>query len=671
MKNKLASNKGFTLIELLVIISLISILMGIAIPAISTIIYNSKRKTYILIAKKYIEAARQAITQNEFQITDLNTSYYIHFSNFEMETNNGLSPFAPFEDAYVVVTLNKKEKPYEYYWTSKDEAGYRTDVKSENVITYKDVYNNIKRPLNNKFPIGDRTKIIIIGPNKTITEALPVLELTEKEADKCYSYEKNEENETIKITYYNKSCGTKVNVPGTIGGYTVNSIYQYAFYNMGLDEVIIPNTIKEIGNRAFASNKITKVILPEGLTKIDSEAFMNNKIPEVYFPDGLQVIGARSFKTNKISSYEIPNSVSTLGACAFCDNPIPNPSFLYAKGDSSTIKGYIGDLSEFENKKFIIPTTKDGVPLKTIEASAFYSMGLSQWEVVIPDSVTTIKSNAFSQNGIAKINMPTSLKTIESSAFYNNNITELHIPNSVTSIGTLAFNRNKVTTGDIWIYKRTTSGIDYTTIIGYSGANRTDIAIPETVKTIDNSAFQYCYLKGGIIIPNNVTKIGELAFALNELSWVDNGDGDKTGPFVYKRKSSGGFDKSTLLQYAGYKTKNVIIPNNVKTIYKYAFYYSLINGVTIPEGVTTIGDNAFELCDLNGTVIIPSTVTSIGANAFKKQITWTSMNGNLNKIVNKTGRKFDWQSITAGPSPANFETGTIKNWYGDIEVTKN
>ena len=97
MKNKLASNKGFTLIELLVIISLISILMGIAIPAISTIIYNSKRKTYILIAKKYIEAARQAITQNEFQITDFNTTYYIHFSNFEMETNNGISPFAPLK----------------------------------------------------------------------------------------------------------------------------------------------------------------------------------------------------------------------------------------------------------------------------------------------------------------------------------------------------------------------------------------------------------------------------------------------------------------------------------------------------------------------------------------------------------------------------------------------
>ena len=83
------------------------------------------------------------------------------------------------------------------------------------------------------------------------------------------------------------------------------------------------------------------------------------------------------------------------------------------------------------------------------------------------------------------------------------------------------------------------------------------------------------------------------------------------------------------------------------------------------------GKSSFELCKLKGTVVIPSNVTSIGSNAFKKQITWASMNGELDKIINKTGRKFDWQSITASPSPATFETGTIKNWYGDIVVTKN
>ena len=69
-------------------------------------------------------------------------------------------------------------------------------------------------------------------------------------------------------------------------------------------------------------------------------------------------------------------------------------------------------------------------------------------------------------------------------------------------------------------------------------------------------------------------------------------------------------------------------------------------------------------------VTIPSTVTSIGSNAFYKAKTWTSFNYYMTKIVNKTNRAFDWRSITGGPSTANFVTGTVENWYGDIEVVR-
>lgn len=676
MKNK----KGFTLIELLAVITILGILMAISIPGVSLVVSNSRKSLYVNIAKTYINATKPMVNNNEFKvITDTDTTYYIHIANIDMEKNEGKSPFADFEDAYVVVTYNGDPKNmYNYHWVSKDEAGYRIDLAAAEELTPSLVYNNPDRPLNNKAPVGIRNKIVIIDKNGQVIKASQVLEITQEEADRCYSYEFIESNKTVKLTYYNKDCGSEVRIPGIIDGYTVVEIYAYTFYNMGLTGVVIPGSVKTIGSRAFASNKLTSVSLPEGLTTIDSEAFMNNKLPQVYFPDGLKTIGARSFKTNEMTSYDIPNSVTSVGACAFCNNPIPNPSFLYVTSgnsvDYSRVRGYIGDLSEFSNKTFVIPESQNGVPLKTIEGSAFYGMGLSGWTVVIPDSVTEVKSSAFSQNGIAKINMPSSLKTIGGSAFYSNNLTELHIPSGVTSIGALAFNANKVTTGDIWIYKRTASGIDYSTLIGYSGANRSNLVIPETtngvsLKTIDGSALRYLSLSGGITIPNSVNNIGSLAFALNNLSWVDNGDGDKTGPFVYKRNAGGGFDKSVLLQYAGYNKSGVVIPSNVKTISSYAFYYSYTKSVTIPEGVTTIGNNAFELCKLDGTVVIPSTVTSIGSNAFKKQITWTSMNGSLNKIVNKTGRSFNWQSITGGPEPATFVTGTVKNWYGNIEIT--
>ena len=671
------NRKGFTLIELLATITIMGILTTIAVIAITKTIENSRKDLYINAAKTYIIQAKADVNDGRFKFYDTDTSYYIHINNIPLEQEELPSPWAPWEAAYVIVNpTGDHERPYKYAWASKDEAGWRVDLEAEEELGREDVYNDINRPFNNKAPYGTRNNIVIIDEAGRNIEASQVLEMTKAEADKCYSYEFLEEKKEVKLTYYKKECGVDVVIPGIIDGYIVKEIYGYTFYNMGLNSVVIPGTVTTIGSRAFASNKLTRVVLPRGLDKIDNEAFMNNILPDVKFPNSLTTIGARSFKTNKLTGYDIPNSVTSLGACAFCDNPIPNPGFLYVSGDNSTIRGYIGNLSEFPDKKFVIPASKDGTPLKKIASSAFYGMGLTNWEVVIPDTVEVVEGSAFAQSGIGKINMPANLKTVGGSAFYSNRIKELHIPSGVTSIGTLAYNANQVTTGDIWIYKRTASGIDYSTIIGYSGANRSNLVIPENkngqdLKTIADSAFRYLSLTGGITIPNSVNSIGQLAFALNKLSWVDNGDGDKTGPYVYKRNSNGGFDKTSLLQYAGFQTANATVPSHVKRIENYAFYYSYIKGVTIPEGVTYIGSNAFNLCKLEGTVVIPSTVTTIGSNAFRKEVTWTSNNGSLNQIVNKTGKSFNWQSITGGPEAATFETGTVRNWYGNIEVTKH
>ena len=86
---------------------------------------------------------------------------------------------------------------------------------------------------------------------------------------------------------------------------------------------------------------------------------------------------------------------------------------------------------------------------------------------------------------------------------------------------------------------------------------------------------------GVYVIPENVTMIGESAFA-----------GDTT-------------------------LKEVIIGSNVKTIGSGAFQYCpSLEKVTVSEGVETIGSHAFSYCENLKEFSLPSTVKSLGASAF-------------------------------------------------------
>ena len=99
--------------------------------------------------------------------------------------------------------------------------------------------------------------------------------------------------------------------------------------------------------------------------------------------------------------------------------------------------------------------------------------------------------------------------------------------------------------------------------------------------------------------------------------------------------------------------------------------YSIEGGVdvVIPSNingkqVVSIGNTAFCFNKLTS-VTIPSSVTSIGYKAFFKN---DSSNLNLTKIINKTGKSFDWGYIVNNSSGYNFVTGTVVNSNGNVEV---
>lgn len=256
----------------------------------------------------------------------------------------------------------------------------------------------------------------------------------------------------------------------------------------------------------------------------------------------------------------------------------------------------------------VIPSSINEVSVTTIGGGAFAENNLTS--VVIPDSVTTIGGDAFSGNNLTSVVIPDSVTTIGDWAFAANNLISVVIPDSVTEIGGSAFNNNQLSESQAYIYARNGNGsIDYTTIVSYGGAKR------------DN-----------VVIPNNVTTIGDWAFAENNLT-------------------------------------SVIIPDSVTIIENHAFAYNNLSSVYI-------GANS----NLTET-------TGIGMGAFSSSnFTYTSNgttyvdNPNLTTIYNNSGKKFKWYCVTQERNDStldayNFITGTVPLYtsgsttYNSVTIT--
>lgn len=88
------------------------------------------------------------------------------------------------------------------------------------------------------------------------------------------------------------------------------------------------------------------------------------------------------------------------------------------------------------------------------------------------------------------------------------------------------------------------------------------------------------------------------------------------------------------------KIESVILPNTIKKIGKSAFLGTSIKSIYLPEGLQSIGGNAFAKCKELKSVSIPSSVVSIGVNAFSSSgleslyIPETVTDFNLINIVN-------------------------------------
>ena len=144
-----------------------------------------------------------------------------------------------------------------------------------------------------------------------------------------------------------------------------------------------------------------------------------------------------------------------------------------------------------------------------------------------------------------------------------------------------------------------------------------EITIPNSVTSIDSSAFYGCSSLTSVTMSNSVTSIGNPAFenctSLTSIEVSDNNGNYSSVDGVLFNK-----DKSELITYPAGKTDSeYVIPNSVISIGDSAFENcTSLTSVTIPDSVTSIDYSAFENCTSLTSVTIPNSVTSICDSAF-------------------------------------------------------
>lgn len=241
-------------------------------------------------------------------------------------------------------------------------------------------------------------------------------------------------------------------------------------------------------------------------------------------------------------------------------------------------------------------------------ALAFYNgENTTLKEVILPEGLISIEEAAFANcTALEKLNVPSTVNTLGRWILENTKVTSFTIPQGVTEIPASCF---------------------------YGSAINT-INIPPSVKTIGNWAFQDAKLTE-VVIPSSVTSIGKWAFGC-----------DNNNPTL----------------------QSVIIEANITEIPICCFYLQTkLTSLSLPEGITAIGDDAFCGCKISS-LTLPSSLKTIGARAFSNNgITQLTIPNKVESIGNAA---FAHNSIDNIDFPATLVSlhATAFKWESMNEV---
>lgn len=360
-----------------------------------------------------------------------------------------------------------------------------------------------------------------------------------------------------------------------------------------------------IGGSAFAERKsLTDVTLPEGLVKIGSESFKNcTALESITIPNTVVYISANVFQGSGIKEITIPDSVKQIGPYCFCTPSLKSVNLprslteinsVLFSGTSLTTVSIPDSVLKIRNGAFsgckLLETVIIPESVTSIEEYAFNSCSALK-SITLPSELSELKHGVFSScTSLEKINIPANIKEIQNNTFLNcTSLKEVNLPTGLTKIGDSAF-------------------------VGCESL--TSIAIPKSVKSFGASVFnnylKTVYFEGSEEEWNAIT-FGANNTPLEQAEIIFNSTG-ATVPDEPKDSITWSFDSSD--GHLFLSGSGDMLEREKTSDYEWYGFRSSIKSLTIGEGVTSVGANAFTGFVNLGEIIVGKDVKKIGDNAF-------------------------------------------------------
>lgn len=386
----------------------------------------------------------------------------------------------------------------------------------------------------------------------------------------------------------------------------------------------------EIYPRAFMYGEMQSVTFSDSVTKVGDYAFQDcANLLQVSISDSVTALGYSSFSgCTALEQVEIGRGVREIKTYAF--NNCGSLNVINVASANGTYHSDGNCLIETASKTLIVGTNQSVIPadgsVTEISDYAFINRhGLSA--IAIPDSVIMVGRSAFDGcTSLQSVAMGSGLTEIGNDAFANcSALTAVTVPDNVQGIGggafegcealqsiTLPFVGNGVISDEnsynefSIIFGSVPESLRKVVITGgeeiadsaFEGcASITEIVLPDSVTSIGSRAFYNCSALTDIHIGKGVTSVGEWAFyGSNALEKTHISDFDAWFNVEFANSAANPLTYSHYMYLNGALLSDIVIPETVTEIKPYAFYGASIAGVTVHDGLQSVGKDAFREC---------------------------------------------------------------------------